>query len=141
MILNEPLVFLLAGYLDAQIPPGLSDTRSLNRVFDHLLAAHCAAAGEIRVRNRHAAFSIAHNMMGFAPQRESNPLDGLLARTAHTMYNRGDHGGLRHRPVEVPPAARAPPSAAGATSCRPGSTPSASTSIHGCTCAVPAASG
>lgn len=89
VILNEPLVFLLAGYLDAQIPPGLSDTRSLNRVFDHLLAAHCAAAGEIRVRNRHAAFGIAHNMMGFAPHRESNPLDGLLARTAHTMYNRG----------------------------------------------------
>lgn len=89
VILNEPLVFLLAGYLDGQIPPGLSDARSLNRVFDHLLAAHCAAAGEIRARNARAVFSIAHNMMGFAPEREANPLDGLLAKTAHTMYNRG----------------------------------------------------
>jgi beta-glucosidase len=89
VILNEPLVFLLAGYLDGQIPPGISDTRTLNRVFDHLLAAHCAAAGEIRVRIPRAAFSVAHNMMGFAPKRESNPLDGLLAKAAHTMYNRG----------------------------------------------------
>jgi beta-glucosidase len=89
VILNEPLVFLLAGYLDGQIPPGLTDAGAMNRAFDHLLAAHCAAANEIRSRNRHAAFSIAHNMMGFAPERESNPLDGLLARTAHAMYNRG----------------------------------------------------
>ncbi|HEX7808190.1 MAG TPA: family 1 glycosylhydrolase, partial [Thermoanaerobaculia bacterium] len=89
VILNEPLVFLLAGYLDAQIPPGLSDPRALNSAFDNMLAAHCAAASEIRSLNSRAAFSIAHNMMGFAPERESNPLDGLLAKTAHAMYNRG----------------------------------------------------
>lgn len=89
VILNEPLVFLLAGYLDAQIPPGLSDTSALNRVFDHLLAAHCAAADEIRSRIPKAAFSVAHNMMGFAPERDANPLDGLVARAAHAMYNRG----------------------------------------------------
>lgn len=87
--LNEPLVFLLAGFLDGQIPPGISDTSTLNRVFDHLLAAHCAAAAEIRARVPHAAFGVAHNMMGFAPEREANPLDGLLAKTAHSMYNRG----------------------------------------------------
>jgi beta-glucosidase len=89
VILNEPLVFLLAGYLDGQIPPGISDARTLNAAFDNMLAAHCAAAGEIRARIPDAAFGIAHNMMGFAPARESNPLDGLLARTAHSMYNRG----------------------------------------------------
>lgn len=89
VILNEPLVFLLAGFVAGEVPPGLSDSRMLNRVFDHLLAAHCAAAGEIRSHIARAAFAVAHNMMGFAPQRESNPLDGLLARAAHTMYNRG----------------------------------------------------
>lgn len=89
VILNEPLVFLLGGFLAGQVPPGIRDTKTLNRVFDHLLAAHCAAAGEIRSRIARAAFAVAHNMMGFAPQRESNPLDGLLARAAHTMYNRG----------------------------------------------------
>ncbi len=89
VILNEPLVFMLAGYLDGQIPPGLADTRTLNRVLDHLLAAHCAAASEIRSRISSAAFAVAHNMMGFAPERDSNPLDAMLAKAAHSMYNRG----------------------------------------------------
>lgn len=89
VILNEPLVFMLAGYLDGQIPPGLADTRTLNRVFDHLLAAHCAAASEIRSHISGAAFSVAHNMMGFAPERDLNPFDAMLAKAAHSMYNRG----------------------------------------------------
>lgn len=89
VILNEPLVFLLGGYFDGQIPPGISDPSALNTVFDNLLAAHCAAAGEIRVRNGRAAFALAHNMMSFAPERAKHPLDAILARTAHTMYNRG----------------------------------------------------
>jgi beta-glucosidase len=89
VILNEPLVFLLGGYLDGQIPPGISDSRSLNRVFDHLLAAHCFAASEIRTRVPHAAIGVAHNMMGFGPHRDWHPLDRLLVRSAQTMYNRG----------------------------------------------------
>jgi beta-glucosidase len=89
VILNEPLVFMLAGFLDGQIPPGISDAGTLNRVFDNMLAAHCAAASEIRVRNARAAFGVAHNMMGFAPFRPQSALDGLLVKTAHSMYNRG----------------------------------------------------
>lgn len=87
--LNEPLVFLLAGYLDGQIPPGVSDASTLNRVFDHLLAAHCAAAAEIRRVNPDAAIGIAHNMMGFAPERDSSRLDSMVVKAAHSMYNRG----------------------------------------------------
>jgi beta-glucosidase len=87
--LNEPMVFLLAGYLDAQIPPGIADPRSLGRVFDHLLAAHTAAAAAIRESNPRAAIGIAHNMMAFAPDRSWNPLDRLLSRTAHRCYNLG----------------------------------------------------
>jgi beta-glucosidase len=88
VILNEPLVFLLAGYLDGQIPPGITDARSLSRVFDHLLAAHCFAAAQIRDRNERAAFGVAHNMMGFDALRGWNPLDRMLVKTAHSMYNR-----------------------------------------------------
>ncbi len=87
--LNEPLVFLLAGYVDGQIPPGLSDTSAINRVFDHLLAAHAAAAAAIREHAPNAAIGTAHNMMSFAPERRFHPLDRLLARTAHACYNRG----------------------------------------------------
>jgi beta-glucosidase len=87
--LNEPLVFLLAGYVDGQIPPGVSDTRLLARAFDNMLAAHVAAAASIREMNPDAAIGIAHNMMAFAPDRLRRPLDRLLARTADQSYNRG----------------------------------------------------
>jgi beta-glucosidase len=89
MPLNEPLVFLLAGYLDGQIPPGLSQPRDMSRAFDNLMAAHVAAAAAIREVNPEAAIGIAHNMMAFLPARRWNPLDRLLARTADRCYNRG----------------------------------------------------
>jgi len=87
--LNEPLVFALAGYFDAQIPPGISDGRALARVVDHLLAAHCAAAAAIREIQQRAAIGVAHNMMAFAPERRWNPLDRALTALAHRSYNRG----------------------------------------------------
>ena len=87
--LNEPLVFLLAAYFDGQIPPGLADGRLLQKVFDHLLLAHCAAASAIRDRLPNASIGIAHNMVAFAPERRGNFLDRTLARVAHRCYNRG----------------------------------------------------
>jgi beta-glucosidase len=87
--LNEPLVFLLAGYFDGQIPPGIADGRLLPKVFDHLMAAHCAAAAEIHERVPGAAVGVAHNMVAFAPERRGSFLDRLLAKIAHRCYNRG----------------------------------------------------
>jgi beta-glucosidase len=85
--LNEPLVFALAGYFDGQIPPGVSDGRSLARVIDHLLAAHCASAAAIRELQPLAAIGIAHNMMAFAPARRWNVIDRMLETLAHRSYN------------------------------------------------------
>ena len=87
--LNEPLVFLLAAYFDGQIPPGIADGRLLPKVFDHLMAAHCASAAAIRERVPHAAIGVAHNMVAFAPERRGSFLDRMLARIAHRCYNRG----------------------------------------------------
>jgi len=87
--LNEPLVFLLAGYLDGQIPPAIADPRAMARAFDNMMAAHAEAAAAIRERVPHAAIGVAHNMMAFAPERRFHPLDRLLARIAHRCYNRG----------------------------------------------------
>lgn len=84
---NEPLVFLLAGYFDAQIPPGLADGRLLGRAFDHILAAHAEAAAAIRERQPRAAVGVAHNMMAFAPARRGSLVDRLLTQLAHTSYN------------------------------------------------------
>ncbi|MHB0969986.1 MAG: glycoside hydrolase family 1 protein [Thermoanaerobaculia bacterium] len=85
--LNEPLVFVLAGFFDGQIPPGLSSPREARRVFDNLLAAHAASAAVIRELQPAAAIGIAHNMMSFAPERPRNPLDRILAAVAHRSYN------------------------------------------------------
>ncbi len=68
-IFNEPLVFVLAGFLDAQIPPGISDPNAAATALDHVFAAHAAAAAAIREVNPHAAIGVAHNMMSFAPDR------------------------------------------------------------------------
>jgi len=87
--LNEPLVFMLAGFRGGLIPPGLSNSRLLGRVFDNLLAAHAATAAAIRETNPQAAIGIAHNMMAFEPDRLQRPLDRMLARTADSAYNRG----------------------------------------------------
>lgn len=87
--INEPLVFLLAGYFDGQIPPGIADGRMLAKAFDHLLAAHCAASAIIRDRQPGAAVGVAHNMVAFAPERRGNFLDRMLTRLAHRCYNRG----------------------------------------------------
>ncbi len=89
MPLNEPLVFLLAGFYDGQIPPGIADGRLLPKVLDHLLVAHCASAAAIRDRSPGAAIGVAHNMVAFAPERKGSFLDRMLARLAHRSYNRG----------------------------------------------------
>lgn len=85
--LNEPLVFLLAGYLDGQIPPGIRDPVLFRTAFNNMLTAHAAAASVVRELNPDAAVGVAHNMMAFAPDRWWNPLDRLLARAAHRCYN------------------------------------------------------
>jgi beta-glucosidase len=86
-ILNEPLVFLLAGYVGGQIPPGFTDPRLARRALAHLLEAHAASAAALREVDPRAAVGIAHNMMAFAPDRPLHPLDCLLSRTADRFYN------------------------------------------------------
>ena len=85
--LNEPLVLVLGGFLDGQIPPGLSDGRAARLALGNLFAAHAAAAAAIRDAAPRAAVGIAHNMMDFAPARPGWPLDRLLARHARRVYN------------------------------------------------------
>ena len=86
-IFNEPLVFVLAGYLDGQIPPGIADPTAAAKALDHIFAAHAAAAAALRAVNPRAAIGVAHNMMSFAPDRWWSPLDRLVARLGDSFYN------------------------------------------------------
>jgi len=87
-VLNEPFVLVLGGFLDGQVPPGLASARDAARALDHLLAAHEAAAAEIRGAVPGAAIGVAHNVMGFVPDRARSPLDRLLVKVGHRFYNR-----------------------------------------------------
>jgi len=86
-VLNEPLVSWLGGFLDGQIPPGLCDRRSAGLALEHLLRAHAAAAAEVRAASPRAAVGVAHNMMGFVPERPGHLLDRWATRVAHRFYN------------------------------------------------------
>lgn len=87
-VLNEPFVLVLGGFLDGQVPPGVASARDAARALDHLLAAHEAAAAEIRAAVSGAAIGVAHNVMGFAPERPGNPFDRLLVQVGRRFYNR-----------------------------------------------------
>ncbi len=87
-IFNEPLVLVLGGYVDGQIPPGLKDVTAASRAFTNLLTAHCASAAAIREVTPGAVISVAHNMMSFAPERPFSVLDRACSWWAHRVYNR-----------------------------------------------------
>jgi beta-glucosidase len=87
-IFNEPIVFVLGGYLDGSIPPGRRDFAAAGRALEGMLRGHAEAAGILREANSRARFGFAHNMMSFSASREQHLPDRALARAADRLYNR-----------------------------------------------------
>jgi beta-glucosidase len=85
--LNEPIVFLLGGYLGGLIPPGRTRFDAAARALEHLLRAHVEAAGVVAERCPGARVGIAHNMLEFAPDRGHSALDRRLASQGERLYN------------------------------------------------------
>ena len=92
--LNEPVVFLLGGFVAGLIPPGRSSFGAAARAFEHLLRAHVEAAAELRGIDPNARCGIAHNMLDFAPDRADNFADAKLTASAEALYNRSLLDGL-----------------------------------------------
>jgi beta-glucosidase len=86
-ILNEPIVFLLGGYLAGVIPPGRRSFREAGFALRHLLEGHAAAAAVLRELDPEARVGIAHNLLDFAPDRPERLADRLLASAAERLYN------------------------------------------------------
>jgi beta-glucosidase len=86
--LNEPIVFVLGGFLAGVIPPGRRHFAGSALALEHLLRAHVAAAAAIRERNASASVLIAHNMLDFAPDRPGHPVDRRLVSEGEALYNR-----------------------------------------------------
>jgi len=85
--LNEPIVFLLGGYLGGLIPPGQRRFTAAAKALEHLMRAHTEAAAVVRERVPRARIGIAHNMLDFAPERQGSALDRRLARAGERLYN------------------------------------------------------
>jgi beta-glucosidase len=86
--LNEPVVFLLGGYLAGLIPPGVSSFGAAAKAFEHLLRAHTEASAELTSRDPGARVGIAHNMLDFAPDRPDSLADRRIAGAGEALYNR-----------------------------------------------------
>ena len=85
--LNEPIVFLLGGYLGGLIPPGRTSFAAAGLALEHMLRAHIAAADAVRSRCPGSRVGIAHNMLEFAPDRRDSALDRRLAHQGERLYN------------------------------------------------------
>jgi beta-glucosidase len=85
--LNEPIVFVLGGYLGGLIPPGQRRFSSAAAALENLLRAHAAASAAIRERIPGARVGMAHNMLAFAPDRPDSALDKKLVAAGEALYN------------------------------------------------------
>jgi beta-glucosidase len=84
---NEPIVFLLGGYLGGQIPPGKKSFPAAAKALEHLLRAHTEAALVLAERPGGGRAGIAHNMLDFAPDRPDSVFDRRLVTAGEELYN------------------------------------------------------
>ena len=85
--LNEPVVFLLGGYVAGVIPPGKRSFPQAARAFENLLRAHTEAAAVLKSRDPSCRVGMAHNMLAFAPDRPANAFDRRLVDAGERLYN------------------------------------------------------
>ncbi len=89
---NEPMVLLLAGYLQGVFPPGISDGPKTVAALVNLLRSHAVAREELLQRVPGALFGTSQNVLALAPDRPWHPLDRVLTHLGRDAYN---HAALR----------------------------------------------
>jgi beta-glucosidase len=85
--LNEPMLFLLGGFVDGQMPPGQKDLGAFARAAANLMRAHVAARAVLRELDPGVPAGIAHNVTAFAPLLARSPIDRYVSRSAHALHN------------------------------------------------------
>ncbi|MBI3894089.1 MAG: family 1 glycosylhydrolase [Candidatus Wallbacteria bacterium] len=94
--LNEPVVYLGAGYLKGVFPPGILDLRQALIVMENLARGHALAAKAIKEHDRKslakngppAVVTIAHHMRVFDPARSWHPIDIVATRVVDYIFNK-----------------------------------------------------
>jgi beta-glucosidase len=85
---NEPYVFLLGGWLEGRMPPGIRDLELAGRAIRNTLECHRQLHAMIHAEVPGAQVGVTHYMAVFAPRQRWNPLDRVVARAADTLVNR-----------------------------------------------------
>ncbi len=88
---NEPLVYLVMGYVLGAWPPGVKNYRTAWTVFRNLTAGHVAATGELHERSRllgrAVPVGVANNLISFYSYRKHSPLDALSLSLSDWVWN------------------------------------------------------
>jgi beta-glucosidase len=84
---NEPYVFLLGGYLDGCMPPGIQNSSLFIEALKSTLICHSDVYDLIHSYIPDAKIGLVHNMVTFAPSQNINPFDRILSRVAQSFYN------------------------------------------------------
>ncbi len=94
--INEPVVYLGAGWVKGVFPPQKQDWKLAMKVMEHLARGHVEAyralkrcdRGDADGDGRSSLVSIADHLRVFDPARGWNPLDQVSARVADYLFNR-----------------------------------------------------
>lgn len=86
---NEPMVFVLGGYLQGVMPPGVKDARQATAAIENIARAHVIAREELLLRSKAVVCGISQHLMVFAPERRWSPFDQALTRIAEDNFNHG----------------------------------------------------
>jgi beta-glucosidase len=84
---NEPYVFLLGGYLDGCMPPGIQNSSLFIEALKSTLICHSDVYDLIHSSVPDGKIGLVHNMVTFAPSQYINPFDRILSRIAQSFYN------------------------------------------------------
>jgi len=85
--LNEPLVWALAAYGDAQFPPGERNLNKMMQALRHMLTAHRQVYDLLKSKNAEALVGIAKNFIYFVAGRPWFMADQGIVQRVHTFYN------------------------------------------------------
>ncbi len=85
--INEPTVYLFAGYVNGNWPPGKKDFGLAMRVGKNMLRAHAAAYHVIHHIQPNARVGSAHNIRPLKPQNPGSWLNRLVASWQNNAYN------------------------------------------------------
>jgi beta-glucosidase len=85
--LNEPIAFVVAGYVMNHFPPGLADGAKAFAALANMARAHVLARDIIKSRHPNVPVGISQNMMVLEPDRGWHPIDRFVTHLSRRNYN------------------------------------------------------